>query len=525
MYHSPLGLFGFQQDGIAQTYLDISKMVIWDTGLGKTHLGLQLLALLAEDEALTTALLVVEKNKLGEWRDDVARFTRLTALVHHGPTRRKKLDRYLAEHGSLPQVLVSTVETLKLDTVHKQANPVTRGTSLVDEWLMGHLRPLAGGAVLVYDEIGAKLSNRSSMNYKAHHRLQAELRKLNRDLRVVGLTATPINKGYEDAYNQLRITHPDAMPLVKDFERECVKSRDIYDRPKEYDPAGIAKFVERCRPLMIRKRKTDADVVDQFPAKVEEALHVDMASDQEKLYDLVEDLGVDEHGEWDPPDGLWMTLRQLAAHPASLTHSPGRLATLLTEELGAEYLRSITSSKVDALVRYLSPVVLGQDEKAVCFSFFGQSVLPLLAAELRRAGMRVHVYHGGLSTSQRDDVRRRFRGDPSPCVFLTSDAGARGINLPESSYVIEYDSALTHAMREQRINRCSRIDGGKKLLHCMTMVLDRTVEVPIVQGVLARNEQQDRMRGDVGADGDFVSAATRGELLRISRLSRRGKRR
>ncbi len=167
--------------------------------------------------------------------------------------------------------------------------------------------------------------------------------------------------------------------------------------------------------------------------------------------------------------------------------------------------------------------MLGQGAKAVIFSFFGQSVLPLLATALREARVKVYTYHGQMTDPEREQSRSQFRADPEPCVFLTSDAGARGINLPEASYVIEYDSALTHDMREQRVNRCSRIDGSKKLLTCQTLVLDRTVETTIVQKMLRRNDQQDVIRGDVDAGGDFVSAGDRRELLRISRMSRRRK--
>jgi len=523
LYHSALGVFGFQIDGTAQSYVDLQKAVIWDTGLGKTHLAMYLPALLAEAGDLTCCLILCERNKTAEWSDDFAKFTRLDTLVHHGPGRDKRLLKYIAKNGRMPRVLISTPETIKLDTTKAIKEPGKRGTTLIDNWLMPHLLPLAGGLVVVYDEIAAKLSNRTSMNYKSHHRMISALRRLNPDLRVIGLTATPIGKGYEDAYNQFRITHPQSMPLVREFEADCVKSRDIYGRPT-YRPEGIARFIELTRPFIHRKRKTDPDVIDQFPAKVEESHRIEMSKEQEGLYALVEGLGEDEDGEYEPPPGLWMTLRQVAAHPASLTLSEGKLAALLTQELGAGYLRSIPSAKTEELVKYLTPVVLGQDEKVVVFSFFGQSVLPLLATALRSAKIKVYVYHGSMTGLQRDQARVAFRTDPEPCVFLTSDAGARGINLPEASYVVEYESALTHQMREQRINRCSRIDGGKKLLTCMTFVLDESVEVPIMDGMLNRNLQQDIMRGDVDVGGDFVSAADRRELLRISHLSRRSRR-
>jgi SNF2 family DNA or RNA helicase len=523
LYSSPLGLFDFQVEGVVQSYLGRQKMVIYDTGTGKGHITMREAALLAEQGELTTCLVVCERNKVGEWREDFARFTRLTLVHTHGAgpeARRRRLDRHIARHGAMPQVIVTTYETAKADLVTQDKVPGRRGTTPGDGWLMEYLRPAASGVLVVYDEV-AKLRNRSSATYKAHAYLLKELRKAEPGLRVLGLTATPISTGWEDAFNQFRLVAPDSMPLVKDFEAYFVKSRDIYGRA-EYRSDRMGDFVSLCEPWMIRKRKTDPDVVDQFPAVMEQAQHVEMGADQSRLYDLVEALGVDEDGEWDPPEGLFTVLRQVAGHPQALLRSEGTLAQAVVETVGASEIRRIPSAKSEALVRYLEQVVLGQRDKAVVFTFFGQSVLPLLASELRAAGIRTHTYHGGMSGAAKEQSRREFRSDPEPCVFLSSDAGARGINLPEASYVVEYDSSYTHDLREQRVNRCSRIDGGKKLLTCLTLIVDETIEVAIVEKMLARNAQQDQIRGDMEVEEqEFISAIDRRKLLEVSRLSRR----
>lgn len=529
MYFSPLGLFDFQAQGIAEAYLGAEdgggNLVVWDCGVGKSHFLMRMAALLAEDAAAGTrphdlALIVCEKGKLGEWAADFARYTTLSTRIHHGPARMKKL----ASEG-LPQVLITTYETAKADLVKfvKAPGKGKRGTSIAPGPLY---EAVADKAVLWgCDEFG-KLRNRSAATYKAFDWVFRHMRKAHpRDHRVFGLTATPIERDWEDAFNQCRLIRPDLMPTVGEFESYFVRSRDPYGRAR-YQDARMHEFALLCRPIILRKRKTDPDVIAQFPAKVEESMHLTMAPDQAGLYEMIEALGyehADQHNE--PLPGLWTTLRQVAGAPASLIHSArdgsSVLAKALVTELGEDYLRGISSVKETALETYLDPLVNGQGAKVVVFTFFGQSVLPILAANLRARGFTVFVNHGGLSATEMADTRQAFKDHPHPAVYLTSDAGSRGINLPEASYVVEYDSALTYANRTQRLDRIHRIDSGATSVTCMTLVVENTVEVAIVENMLVRNAQTDILLDDLDAGEAFMTSDQRRAALQVARLSKR----
>lgn len=530
IYHSPLGLFDFQAEGIAQAYLGAEdgggKLIVWDTGTGKSHFLMRMAALLFEDAANGVrehdlAMVVCEKGKLGEWAADFARYTTLSTRIHHGPTRLKRL----AKEG-LPQVLITTYETAKADLVRFTKGAKGRGTSIGPGPL---LEAIEGKAVMWgCDEFG-KLRNRSAATYKAFEWTFRQMKKSRpKDHRVFGLTATPIERDWEDAFNQARLIRPDLMPKVGEFESYFVRSRDPFGRARYHD-ARMHEFALLCRPVILRKRKTDPDVIAQFPAKVEESVHLTMAPDQAGLYEMVETLGhqgLDDSGE--PLPGLWTVLRQVAAAPASLVNSArdgdSVLAKALVAELGADYLRGISSVKETALEAYLEPLVRGQGAKVVVFTFFGQSVLPILAANLRRAGYEVFANHGGLSAPEMHRVRQDFRDHPRPAVFLTSDAGARGINLPEATYILEYESALTYANRTQRLDRIHRIDSGAPSVTCTTLIVDGTVEVKIAETMLERNAQTDVLLDDLDAGEHFLTAADRREALQIARLSKTRKR-
>jgi superfamily II DNA or RNA helicase len=510
VFQSPHGLYPCQQEGTAFAYMQRSGLLVADTGIGKSVIAMALAALLAEDGAEDLVLLVCKQNKITEWHEDFGSFTTLASAVHHGPQRMKALQ------SGLPHVLISTYETLRADLARFSVPPGKRAkTASPGPVLEVLLAAQADGrrVLVVYDEMSDKLRNRSSQLYKAHGFALAQLRRRQKDLRVIGLTATPISSSYEDGFNLLRLAVPDAMPTVKEFEDTVIKSRDDYGRPR-YRDSGVDWFVELARPHLWRKRKTDPDVRDLFPRRIEEFRNLHMGKEQQRFYDEVASLQ-DEFTE--PVPGLHAALRQIAAHPMALAHSAtagtSQLAAELVRAYGVDHLRSIPSRKTEELVEYLSSIVHGQGDKAVVFSQFGPSVLPLLADALLKEGIRSYLYVGDMDVAQREQARTGFRSDPGACVFLTSDAGKDGINLPEATYLVEYESALTYDTRTQRLGRIDRITSQAPSITCTTFVLQETVEEGIVESMLARNEMSDRFLGDVGSEGHVAAMHRRRAYL------------
>ena len=509
LYFSPLGLYPFQEEGIAQAYLMESALMVWDTGTGKSHAAMCLSAMLFEDNLIDVVLLIVEKNKISEWKEDFDKFTQLVSMIHHGSGRQKRLEKV-----GLPQVLITTYETAKADLVDFYKAPGKRGTSVQNKALLDQL--LTKNVFVVYDEV-AKLRKRTAATYKAHYHIVKMLRKKNPNQRVLGLTATPLERDYEDAFNQMRIVRPDLVPNVGDFEKTYVLNRDQFGRPTYY-PIQIQNFVNQVQLGLIRKRKTDPDIIEQFPKRIEEAQHVQMKDDQQKLYQMVESLG---YGSEEPVQGLWTVLRQIAGHPASVLHGSenpegSMIAKKLVQELGKDVFRNTSSAKMEALLDYLKIVVKGQGAKAVVFTFFGQSILRDIREELIEAGYKVYVNHGEMSIKQQQESRQSFKSDPKPAIFLTSDAGSRGINLPEATYVIEYESALTFANRTQRLDRIHRIDSNAPSVTCLTLFLDDTIEDAIAENMIKRNDQTDILLGDTDAGRNHVLASERKKVLQIN---------
>lgn len=518
LFSSPRGLYSFQEDGIARAYLRLEKgggvMCTWNTGMGKSILAMALSAMLFEDDMIDLVILVAEKNKItkDEWPKDLEKFTRLTYAVHHGTGRMERLEK-----NGFPQVLITTYETGRGDLGKFVKIPGARGVSLKD----GPLLPMIKGkrVLVIFDESG-KVKNRTSNIYKAWFRSLEQMRKGD-VTRCLEMTATPIEKDYEDAYNQLRMANPKSVPLVGKFEEYFIKGRDPYDRPQYYHER-MPEFAQMVAPLILHKNKTDPDVINEFPKQVEESRWFDMADDQRDLYEMIYDLQGDKE---EPLPGLSMIKRMVANHPAAILHSAkhgkSAIARALVDELGEDYFRSVSSVKEQGLIDYLDPIVNGQGAKAVVFSFFGPSVLPLLATALRKKGFKTYITNGTMGADEIARERTSFKTDIRPGVLLTSDAGARGVNLPEATYVVEYESALTFANRTQRINRIHRIDSEAASVTCMTFFVRHSVEEVLAKSMIDRNTQHDILLESENDSEAFISAAERRAALEIARNPRR----
>jgi len=138
------------------------------------------------------------------------------------------------------------------------------------------------------------------------------------------------------------------------------------------------------------------------------------------------------------------------------------------------------------------------------------------ALERRLAGRPVFTYHGGMTIGERDRQLDGFRDYPGGAVMLSSDAGAKGLNMPFVEVIAEYEPASKHSIRVQRSGRGHRL-GRTAPLTFITFVLESSIEnTSSMTSVLMRNADQDFMLHDDEADG-FTTAEDRRELFAQAR--------
>lgn len=498
-------LYPFQAEGAALCALRKRNLAIWSTGIGKTLLAIGSSALMVDTNTIDAVLVIAEKSKVEDWSKDFARFAngKLASPVVYAGTPKKR-ESLCASEVPKAGVVVVSYDTARRDLVETKGKSKRAMRSLKPGPLMEALQNRR--IFVVLDEVSARCSNRSSQTFKSIAYF------LNRKMptRALGLTATPLTRNPESIWNVAYLLDRDAAGPVADFQENYIAGLDLWGNPNGWknlegrcDP-GVTSLKDLLAPLITNKSKFDADVVNQFPKMVEEPEWVAPSKDERALMGVVASMAEDESG--------LMTLRQCVAHPHALLSSEGALAKQVVEDFGEGRIRKMESTKENRLIEML--LSLGeQDQQSVVFTFFGQTVLKLLSARMTKEGIAHVVHHGQMNTEQRELAKQKFV-DGEAAVFLSSDAGARGLNLPQATSVIQYEPPLTWADYEQRTNRHHRIDSTNASVNAVTMIARGTVEESIVGLVLARNRWTESLAGTASASGELTAEQRRQLIMR-----------
>lgn len=493
LYLDPGHLMDYQVTDTARAVALRSAVLGWDPGMGKSRGLLALACRLMDDGVIDAVLLVCEQNKLDEWHRDIATLTAATHLRHHGSARLEALA-----NAGMPQILLTTYETAKIDALSEDGGdgPLTRA--------------VLGRRVLVaYDEM-PKLAEASSGLYRAHCHLLSRLP----EVRVIGLTATPYTRDWDSVYNMFLMICPQVLPSREEFERHCVLRREPRGKTVFIEHNIETMLLQAIRPYLLRRRKTDPAVARLFPRMLELVVHTAMGDLQSQGYEILAEYGVQEADAGREVPGLWNVLRMMAAYPEALMGADGRLAARIVRQFGEQTLTAMRPGKLDHL-QALAGRAVAEGHKTLIFSFFGPTVLPLLARDLAPLGVPVLLYYGEMGVSARAKALQAFREHEGPAVLLSSDAGSRGINVPEATRLIEYECALTFGVSAQRRNRIHRLDSPHPEVRCASLVALDTVEEAVAHVMLRRNGETDRTLGDdVVRSPGFTSADQRRAMMR-----------
>jgi hypothetical protein len=415
-FYSPSGLFGFQADHVAEGYLrtnpgaDQGLVIVWDTGLGKTIYGMALAALLFEDGQIDQVIVVAEKNKIIDWREDFEQFTSLAAHVYHGQGRQKRLEK-----AGIPHVLISTYDTLRTDLLTYKEVPNRKSKKAFDGPLMDTLGLRGRRTLWIFDEITA-VKGRGSQRHKAFDYVLKETRKTAWQ-RVMGLTATPIERDIEDSYNIGRLVAPARSLIVADFERTYTEGRDNYQR-YVYRNGASKMFAERFRPICLIKHKTDPDVIEQFPKQVEKALWLPLETEHRQFYQAVQEMLFGGEGVPQRLEDLAITiLRMTAGHPASHLYAHNDLSKMIVDTVGRDRLLETSSTKSLELVQRFQAADQGPGRAGDRL----QLLRPVCAALRWRRPARRRIHRGRVprwpepepERALQEGLRLRGRADPA----------------------------------------------------------------------------------------------------------------
>ncbi len=436
----------YQRRGLAwlaeMTRTGLGGCLADDMGLGKT---LQVIALhlhRAEQE-LGPTLVVCPTSLLANWEREVRRFAPAVPVRRH--------------HGAL-----RSLDGLRRDEVVVTSYGVARADSAE----LG----AAGFALVVADE-AQHAKNPATATARALRAIAAPAR--------VALTGTPVENRLSDLWSILDFTTPGLLGPLEHFVRTVAVPVERY-----HDPEATGRLARVVQPFLLRRRKSDPDVVPDLPARTLSDLPVALSREQVELYEAVvrEAMDVIEHADGIARQGLVLkmltALKQICNHPAQYLHQPGPLAG--------------RSGKLAALEELVG-VIGAEGDSVLVFSQFVEC-LRLLEARLSELGVGCLMLHGGVPAARRAEMVDDFQSGRVPVFLLSLKAGGVGLNLTRASHVIHFDRWWNPAVEDQATDRAHRI-GQTRAVQVHRLVAEGTLEDRIATVIENKRELAESVVG------------------------------
>ncbi len=446
-----------------------------DMGLGKTIQVIALLGILKSQRhgqsPGQSSLLVIPASLLSNWEHELNRFA--PDLV------------FFIAHPSVPDGRkIKPKDDMPLNGI----DLVITTYSMVQryEWLLEH-----EWNYVILDEAQA-IKNPGAKQTRSIKGLKANNR--------IAMTGTPVENRLTDLWSIFDFVNPGLLGNAGEFSK--------FAKGLRQSPEGYAKLRRIISPYILRRLKTDKDVISDLPEKVEMKTYASLTKKQILLYgDLVRELRL----RIEQTDGIQrkglilsslMKFKQLCNHP--------------DQYLGSGGYDEAESGKFTRL-REICETVLEKREKVLIFTQFKEMTGPLkvfLDGVFGREGL---VLHGGTAVSKRKDLIGEFQsGKYIPFMVLSLKAGGVGLNLTWANHVIHFDRWWNPAVENQATDRAFRI-GQKKNVLVHKFLTKGTIEEKIDLMI----ESKTKLAREVIQSGgeDWITKMDNDELLELFSLS------
>jgi SNF2 family DNA or RNA helicase len=402
-----------------------------------------------------TALVVVPRSLVFNWKQEVAKFAPDLKVLDHTGVNREKTTPAFGDYD----LVITTYGTLRNDA--------------------------AAFATFHFDTC---VLDESQAAKNANTETAKAVRLINADHRLA-LSGTPVENHLGELWTLFDYLNPGMLG------RGSVSASGL----RNPDAETREVLSKALRPFILRRTKDQ--VAKDLPAKTEQTVYCDLEPAQRELYNELREhyrqsllATVDKVGlnrsKIQVLEAL-LRLRQAACHPG-----------LLDKKREKE-----SSAKLDVLMPQLAELA-ESGHKSLVFSQF-TTLLAIVRKQLDEKGIAYEYLDG--KTRDRAARVERFQNNPDCKLFLVSlKAGGVGLNLTAAEYVFLLDPWWNPAVESQAIDRSHRI-GQTKPVFAYRLIARDTVEEKVLALQKSKRELADAILGG----GDNIIANLKREDLEL----------
>lgn len=459
----------YQKDGFTwlnyMNKLKFGACLADDMGLGKTVQVLAFLEKLRSNCKEARVLLVVPASLLGNWQKETEKFApRMPYRILHGGA--KLLGETIRE-----DVCFLTITTYGMAARMEELEEICWDCLILDE--------------------AQAIKNPMTKQTRRVKALKSKMR--------IAMTGTPIENDLTNLWSLFDFLNKGLLGSSAEFREYC--------KGLEEHPEGYVKLKSMIAPFMLRRVKTDKEIISDLPDKLEKVDYVGLSRQQTALYrryvtELAQKLnelsGIQRKGL---VLASLTKLKQICNHP--------------DQYLGQTAYEPKDSGKFEML-RDICETIYEKRERVLVFTQF-KEITPYLDEYLAKI-FHGHgfVLHGGTPVSQRTEMVEAFQGEKYiPYMVLSVKAGGTGLNLTNASHVIHFDRWWNPAVENQATDRAYRI-GQKNNVMVHKLVCKGTIEEKIDAMIESKKELAANVIGSGGEN--WITEMSNEELLAILSL-------
>ena len=420
-------LYPYQAEGALFAVRAGRALIGDEMGLGKTIQAIAATEILTRHFGVSRVLVVCPTSLKYQWQSEISRFSGRAARVMAGGRAQRQKDFSADDFCK-----ITNYEKLKPDL------------DLIAAW---------APELVIVDE-AQRIKNWNTIAARALKRVDSPY--------ALVLTGTPLENKLEELISIVQFVDQHRLgPTWKLLHEHQVK--DEFGRVTGY--TGLEKIGLTLAPILIRRRRSE--VLTQLPSRTDQNLLVPMTEMQLVHHRENADIVAQIVKRWRRTKFLSdKDQRRLTCALQNM-----RMSCNSTYLLDQETDHGV---KADELAALLDGVFVQPDAKAVVFSQWTRTH-DIVIRRLEDRGIGYVSFHGGVPSERRPALVERFRADPDCRVFLSTDAGAAGLNLQHASTLVNMDLPWNPALLEQRIGRIHRM-GQKRPVQVVNFIAKGTIE-------------------------------------------------
>ena len=425
----------YQERGYGWMYknaqLGLGSLLADDMGLGKTLQVITTLQKFKEEGLLKDqpALVIAPTTLLSNWKAEIERFApKLKVTIFHGAQRNARFTD--------SDVLITTYGIVRTENekLSKQ------------KWY-----------ALIIDE-AQNIKNPDIAQTKSVKKIRAAVK--------IAMSGTPVENRLMEYWSIFDFANPGYLGNTNWFNEEYAKPIEV-----NQDKKRLEKFRKITSPFIMRRVKSDKNIISDLPVKIENNQYCNLGKEQASLYktittDILKEM---ENAEGITRKGLILklltTLKQICNHPVQYLKNN-------------EMPQPEQSGKMMLLFQLLE-TIYENNEKVLIFSQYKEMGSLLRTMIHEHFGKKALQLHGGNTRKERDEMVYSFQNNPLSDTFILSlKAGGTGLNLTAANHVIHFDLWWNPAVEAQATDRAFRI-GQKKNVMVHRMITKGTLEEKI----------------------------------------------